>query len=175
VETFFGQIEPFSHLILSVGVSVNCMGDFKELDLHSLEAGLRNKVLWQLFVLQKAIPKLHKEGSVSFVTAMSARHSAPGASAPAAINGALEAMIPTLARELAPVRVNGVSPGLLNTPRWANLPEEERTALLDRFASSLPVGHVGEAKDAAACIAMLVNNTYISGSIIECDGGAHTL
>lgn len=175
VEKFFGQIEQFHHLVLSVGVSVNCMGNFQEIDLTLLEVGFRNKVLWQLSVLQKAIPKLHKEGSVTFVTAMSARHAAPGASAPGAINGALEAMIPTLARELGPIRINGVSPGLLNTPRWAKLPEEERTALLHNFATMLPVGYVGEAKDAAACISMLVSNRYITGSIIECDGGAHTL
>lgn len=175
VEKFFSQTDQFHHLVLSVGVSANCMGNFVELDLGSLEAAFRNKVLWQLAVLQKALPKLHTEGSATFVTAMSARHAAPGASAPGAINGALEAMIPTLARELGPIRINGVSPGVLNTPRWQNLPEAERTALLQKFSDMLPVGHVGEAKDAAACVAMLIGNRYITGSVVECDGGAHTI
>ena len=175
VVAYFSKAKQFHHLILSVGVSVNCMGNFKDVDLSLIAQGIQNKVIWQLIVLQAALPKMYDDGSVTFITAESARHAAPGASGPSAINGALEATIPTLARELGPIRVNGVSPGLIDTPRWHNLPEEQRNKLFNEFATSLPVGHIGDADDVATCIVMLTRNRYISGSIIECDGGAHTL
>jgi NAD(P)-dependent dehydrogenase (short-subunit alcohol dehydrogenase family) len=65
---------------------------------------------------QMGLTKLRENGSIVFITAASARTSIPGTAGLAAINGALEAVIPTLALELKPIRVNAVSPGVVKTP-----------------------------------------------------------
>ena len=88
-----------------------------------------------------------------------------------AINGALESMLGTLARELAPLRVNAVSPGVIDTAWWDKLPEAARTELFEQQARTLPVGRVGRPDDVAHAIRFLMENTFMTGSVIECDGG----
>jgi NAD(P)-dependent dehydrogenase (short-subunit alcohol dehydrogenase family) len=90
-----------------------------------------------------------RRGSLTFVTGISARKVNPGGGGFAALNGALEAMTPTLARELAPLRVNAVSPGLIRTRWYDLLPKDERRETYGQAAARLPVGRVGTPEDVA--------------------------
>jgi NAD(P)-dependent dehydrogenase (short-subunit alcohol dehydrogenase family) len=93
-------------------------------------------------------------------------------SALAAANGALHAMVGPLARELAPVRVNAVSPGFIDTPYWARaLDEEARRRTYAAMAAQVPVQRVGTPEDVAAAIVLCVDNGFVTGSVIDCDGG----
>ena len=94
-----------------------------------------------------------------------------GGSATAAVNGALEALVRTLAVELAPVRVNAVSPGIIATPTWDGMAAEDRTAMFDRLAGALPAGRVGAAEDIAAAIWLLLTNGFVTGIVLPVDGG----
>ena len=94
-----------------------------------------------------------------------------GGSATAAVNGALEALVRTLAVEFAPVRVNAVSPGIIATPTWDGMAEEDRTAMFDRLADALPAGRVGTAEDLAAAIWLLLTNGFVTGIVLPVDGG----
>jgi len=108
-----GQID---HLVLAVS-GAKGGGLFRELDLAQLRAGLEEKFFPHLQTLQAAaLPYLSGNGSVTFITAVSSRAKAPGTSGLGAVNGALELMVPVLARELQPLRVNAVSPGVIDTP-----------------------------------------------------------
>lgn len=150
-------------------------GHFQELDLLALRRGFEAKFWPHVQAVQAALPALRKGGSVTFLTSISARIANPGTSGLAAINGAIEAMVPVLARELAPTRVNAVSPGVVETPWWNAMPEEARRQFFDSHASELPVARVGQPDDVAQAVAYLVGNGYTTGSIIECDGGLHLL
>jgi NAD(P)-dependent dehydrogenase (short-subunit alcohol dehydrogenase family) len=110
-------------------------------------------------------------GSITFVTAISARNALPGTAGLAAINGALEAMIGSLARELKPSRVNAVSPGLVDTPWWDRVPPALKDDLFRQQVQTLPVGRVGRPQDVAHAIQFLIENGYVTGTVIECDGG----
>ena len=90
----------------------------------------------------------------------------------AAVNGALNAAAATLALELKPRRVNVVSPGIVDTPIWSHFPEAQRRDLLDSEAKKLPVGRIGRPEEVAKSILMLAENEFMTGSIIDCDGGA---
>ena len=81
-------------------------------------------------------------------------------------------MIPTLAVELRPLRVNAVSPGVIATPWWDRVPENFRNAFFAQSAASAPVGRIGHPEDVAQTIVFLIQNTFVTGSIIDCDGGA---
>jgi NAD(P)-dependent dehydrogenase (short-subunit alcohol dehydrogenase family) len=100
-----------------------------------------------------------------------ARTSFPGTSGLAAVNGALEAMIPTLALELKPIRVNAVSPGIIDTPWWDAWPKEQRKAAFAQIAASTPVGRIGQQEDIAQAILFLLENSFMTGTVVECDGG----
>ena len=85
------------------------------------------------------------DGSVTIITAASARAAFAGTAGLAAANGALEAMVAPLAVELAPLRVNAVSPGVIDTHWWNGMPDDQRRAYFDAMAAVTPVRRVGRA------------------------------
>jgi NAD(P)-dependent dehydrogenase (short-subunit alcohol dehydrogenase family) len=89
----------------------------------------------------------------------------------AAANGALDGIVPTLALELAPTRVNSVSPGTLRTSYWKGLPDEEQDKIFDRMAAALPAGRVGTAEDVAQAVLFLVTSSFVTGIVLPVDGG----
>jgi NAD(P)-dependent dehydrogenase (short-subunit alcohol dehydrogenase family) len=168
---FFEQVAPLHHLVLSISAGEGA-GPFRTLELSRLRAGFEGKFWACVAAMQAALPVLAPFGSITVVTAISARGARPGTAGLAAINGALEAMIKPLAAELAPLRVNAVSPGVIATPWWDRMPRQQREAVFTDAASNLPVGRVGQPEEAALAVAMLVMNGFMTGTVIECDGGA---
>lgn len=174
LDRFFARTGPIDHLALTLSGGEGS-GRFAELDLAALRRGFEAKFWPQLEAAQASLPVLRRGGSLTFVTAISARIANPGTSGLAAINGALESMIGTLARELAPLRVNAVSPGVINTAWWDRFPASVKTDLFRQQAETLPAGRVGEAQDVAHALQFLMENTFMTGSVIECDGGLRLL
>ena len=81
-------------------------------------------------------------------------------------------MVPVLARELAPLRVNALSPGLVETPVWDGMPAEARDAMFRQAAGSLPVGRIGTPADLGEAALFLMTNGYTTGVVLDVDGGA---
>jgi NAD(P)-dependent dehydrogenase (short-subunit alcohol dehydrogenase family) len=77
-----------------------------------------------------------------------------------------------LALELAPIRVNAVSPGTIDTPIRASMPEAARRDMLAKTAASLPVGRVGASEDIAQQILTFMTVGFATGSVVYIDGGA---
>ncbi|MEV0462140.1 SDR family oxidoreductase [Nocardia tengchongensis] len=170
VDAFFAQVGTIDHLVISVSGSAGS-GPFAELDLEQLAAGFDGKFWPQVRILKAALPHLDSRGSVTLVTAGSSRSAFPGTAGLAAINGALDAMVPPLAVELAPLRINAVSPGVVDTPWWDRVPEAQRTALFDGLVATTPVGRVGRPEDIARAIHMLATNGFITGVVLDANGG----
>jgi len=168
---FFAPETGYDHLVLTLG-GASGGGPFASLDLDDLAAGFDGKFWPHLRALQAALPRLREGGSITVISAVSARAAMPGTAGLAAINGALEAMIGPLAAELAPLRVNAVSPGAVDTPWWAGVPDEQRLALFDQYAAVLPVGRIGRPEDVADAVAFLAGNGNTTGTVLECAGGA---
>lgn len=169
-EAFFRALGPYEHLVLALSGGKG-RGAFKELDLDDLRGGFEGKFWAHLQVLKAGHGSLRTGGSVTFITAVSARMARHGTAGLAAINGALEAMVPTLALELAPTRVNAVSPGVVETPWWDRLPADQRAAVFAEVAGSTPVGRIGRAEDVADAVVFLMRNGFVTGNVLVCDGG----
>ena len=172
VNNFFERIGKFEHLVLSFSGGKGA-GSFKDLNINDIRSGMEGKFFGQLTVAQCALRNLEAGGSITFISAGSARVALPGTAGLAAINGAIEAIVPTLAKELAPTRVNAVSPGVIDTPWWDAMPKEAKDNIFRQTAERLPVRRVGRPEDVAQAIVFLVEDTFITGTIIEVDGGAH--
>ena len=174
LDSFFAGIGRFDHLAITLSGGEGA-GAFAGLGLAALRRGFEAKLWPHLETLQAALPYLAPGGSVTLVTAISARIANPGTAGLAAINGAIESMIGTLARELAPARVNAVSPGVIDTPWWDDKPAEFKQTVFETQAAILPAGRVGRPDDVAQIIDMLTANGFVTGTVIPCDGGLHLL
>src|SRR5258707_2104817 len=83
-----------------------------------------------------------------------------------AMNAALEALARGLALELAPVRVNAVSPGLIATPLWSAMPQDKRDAMFASEARRLPARRIGQADDIASAVLFVATNPFATGSTV---------
>jgi NAD(P)-dependent dehydrogenase (short-subunit alcohol dehydrogenase family) len=172
VAGFFADASTYDHLVLALSGSLGA-GPFATLDLGQLRVGFEAKFWAHLRIAQATLPRLREHASITFISAGSALAGFPGTAGLAAINGALEAMVRPLAVELAPLRVNAVSPGIVDTPWWDAAGAETRDAYFAEAAKVTPVGRVGHPEDVAHAIVATATNGFITGTVVEVTGGAH--
>ena len=122
-------------------------------------------------VAKYGIPKLAERGSLTLVTGVVPFKVMAGTATMAAINSAQIGLARTLALEVAPRRVNVVSPGITETSAWQKLPVEERETFLTGLAKQLPAGKVGSPADLAESVLFLMKNSYITGTVLHVEGG----
>ncbi len=145
-------------------------GPFKSVAMDDVRATMEGK-FWGAWRVARAA-EIRAGGSLTLVSGFLSIRPRPNSAIVGAANGAIESLTRSLALELAPVRVNCVSPGIIDTPIRAAMPEAARADMLGKIAASLPVGRVGVAGDIAQQIVMFMNNGFASGSIVYIDGGA---
>lgn len=167
VRPFFEEVGEVDHVVLP-GSSVQA-GSLKDLDVAMARASMESKFWGPYLAVRHA--QLAPSGSVTLFSGALSRRPASGFAALAAVNAAVEGLGRALALELAPVRVNVVSPGLIDTPAYSGMPEGARRAMLEGAASSLPVGRVGAPEDVADTVMWLMLNGYTTGASIDVDGG----
>lgn len=170
LEDFFARVGSVDHLVIAASGGVGA-GPFGTLPRDDLARGFDAKFWVQWQCAQAALPRLSPNGSMTFVIANSARTGNPGTSGLAAINGALAAMVLPLAHELGPIRVNAVSPGVIDTPWWDKHPEELKRRIFGQVAASTPLRRVGSQEEVADAIVFLAGNSYVTGVILDVDGG----
>ncbi len=173
LDAFFTVAGTVDHLVLAASPGAVGAGPIAALDEAALRQAFEGKVFAHIKAIQAALPRLRPDGSITIVTAASARAAFAGTTALAGANGALEAIVGPLAVELAPLRVNAVSPGVIDTHWWNALPEEQRQAYFAAVAAVSPVRRVGQPEDVAEAIVYLAGAGFVSGSVLECTGGSH--
>ncbi len=170
LRAFYAGFGPFDHLVLTLSGSKGA-GFLRDTSVADIREGFEAKFFPQLLAAKAALPTLARDGSITFVSAGSARSWLPGTAGLAAINGAIEAMVGPLARELKPLRVNAVSPGVIETSWWDTFPPEQRRQMLAGFAGMSLVGRNGQPEEVGDAIAYLVTNGFVTGTVLEIDGG----
>jgi NAD(P)-dependent dehydrogenase (short-subunit alcohol dehydrogenase family) len=166
----FAKIGKFDHLVLALG-SGKGVGPFASVSLADVKLGFEEKVYAHFATAQAALPFLSPTGSLTLVSGVSAETAAPGTAGIGAANAAVARLVPILAVELKPIRVNGVSPGVIDTPWWDGMPKEQKETLFEAYAAKTPVGRVGQPDDVAEAIAFLIANSFMTGHTLICDGG----
>ena len=172
VAALFTKLGHFDHLVLAFG-SNKGLGPFRTVDANSLRQGFNEKVVSQFACAQAAYEYLNPTGSIIFLSSVSGVSASPGAAGIGAVNAAIASLVPTLAKELQPLRINAVAPGVIDTPWWSWCPPEEKSSLFADFATKTPAGRIGTPEDIAHVILFLVMNSFITGQAILCDGGIH--
>lgn len=170
LQAFFTSQGNFDHLVIALG-STKGVGNFRDLSIDDLRTGFEEKYWPHLNTLKAALPYINAKGSITLITAITGSAKMPGTSGIGSINGALEIYVPILAKELKPLRINAVSPGIVDTPWWNFLSEEVRKKTFAGFAEQIAVGRIAQPEDIAQAILFLTDSEYITGEIIAMDGG----
>ena len=168
VVDLFHACGPIDHVVVSAAQLRT--GPFKTVAMDDVRATLEAK-LWGAWRCARAA-EIRPGGSLTLVSGFLSIRPRPNSAIVSAANGALESLTRALALELAPIRVNCVSPGIIDTPIRAAMPEAARKEMLDKTAAGLPVRRVGLGEDIAQQIVGFMTNGFMSGSIVYLDGGA---
>jgi NAD(P)-dependent dehydrogenase (short-subunit alcohol dehydrogenase family) len=164
----FAGLSRVDHVLISAGTLRN--GAIVNNDLATLRR-IVDERLWGLtYVVRHAAPRM-QQGSITFTSASLSSRPRPGTAMLTAMLSAVEALAPALALELAPVRVNAVTPGLIDTPLLHSAYGAERDTIVKNRAAILPGKRVGTADEVAQVILMLMTNDYVTGEVVHVDGG----
>jgi NAD(P)-dependent dehydrogenase (short-subunit alcohol dehydrogenase family) len=160
-----------------LNAGIGRMTPIEDVDEETFDDHFAVNVKGQFFTLQAVVPLLDKGASVIFNGALGATRGAPHHSVLSATKGALMALVPSLAVELAPrgIRVNAVVPSAIRTPAFdkLGLGAEELTAFADYVTGRIPLGRMGADEDVARLVGFLASPaaSFITGACVPVDGG----
>jgi NAD(P)-dependent dehydrogenase (short-subunit alcohol dehydrogenase family) len=166
----FARLGTFDHLVYTAGESLQ-LGDLKSTDLTAARAAFELRVFAAMGAVKHAAAGIRPGGSVTLTHGIAGARPMKGWTVAASICGAMEAFTRALAVELAPIRVNAVSPGFVRTPLWSNIAETQREDMYRDAGARLLVGRVGEADDIAQTYLYLMQNAFSTGQTVVVDGG----
>jgi len=167
LERFFEAQMNWDHVVVSAAQTR--VGSVRTLGLTDAKAAMESK-FWGAYRVAR-VAHINGGGSLTLVSGFLSERPSATAVLQGAINAALEALARGLALELAPVRVNAVSPGMIDTPMWDDLPSEKRTEVFETTAEQLPVRKIGRPEDIANAVLFLMTTAYATGSTVRVDGG----
>lgn len=165
----FAAQAPFDILISAATGGSRAFGPFTEMDMDGFQASF-DKLWGYANVVRYGAEHLSENGSIVLVSGTPARKPKPGQVALSAVGAAVEALTRCVAREIAPRRLNVVSPGLIDTPMVA-LEGAERVAHYAKLTASHAIARPGTADEVAEGILFMVRNDFVTGTTIDVDGG----
>lgn len=171
VAELFARIGGLDHIVSTAADIEGAYRLLPELDLKAAQRAVDSKLFGPLLLAKHGAPRLAVNGSMIFVSGIAAYRPAARGSVVAAVNAALEGLVRALAVELAPVRVNAVSPGWVDTTIWAQVAGDRKTEMLAAMAERLPVGRIGQPDDIADAIFFLIGNGFTTGTTLHVEGG----
>jgi NAD(P)-dependent dehydrogenase (short-subunit alcohol dehydrogenase family) len=151
--------------------SARARGHVADLDREAVRLAFDTKVIGSIMLAKCLASRMPEDGSFVFFSGSTAVKPAIGALAVAATNGAVDSVVRSLALELAPVRVNAVSPGVIDTGAWDGLGEQGKAQYFKDTAASNPARRIGTADDVAEAVLFALTSTFLTGVTLAIDGG----
>ena len=168
VQEILRELDRVDHVFISAGKWWG--GKVVEANVETLRSEVEERFWGPLYIVRNAAPKM-ANGSITFLTGQLASTPDVGSVVTAAIQAGVEVMAKGLALELAPVRVNAVAPGLIDTP----LIGEDRSEAAKWAEDKLPVRRMGVAEEVAQAVLLLMTNGFITGEVLHIDGGGRLI
>ncbi|MFI1562867.1 SDR family oxidoreductase [Streptomyces sp. NPDC020490] len=158
----------FDHLVSTAAMPAN--GPLADLELAAVQRAFAAKVIGPLLLAKHLAGQADAGGSFTFFSGVAAWRPAPERTVMATTNGALAFLVQALAVEIAPVRVNAVSPGIVDTGSWDGL-GADKEAFLRQVAERNPARRVGTPDDLVQAVLFAMTNPYVTGTVLHVDGG----
>lgn len=170
IQKFFTTLGDFDHLVFTAGDSLN-IGEIATADLEQAHRAFDLRYWAALAAVKYGSAHIRQGGSIVLTTGLAGQRPHQGWAFGASVTSAVEGLTRALAVELAPLRVNAVSPGVVRTSLWKNMTEQDRDAMYEHIGNKLLVGRVGEPEEIAHAYLYLMQEGYSTGQVIVVDGG----
>jgi NAD(P)-dependent dehydrogenase (short-subunit alcohol dehydrogenase family) len=170
VQQFFDGVGPFDHLVITAGDTLR-LSELSATDLSEARNAFELRFWGALAAVKYGAPQIRRGGSVVLTTGIAGERPQKSWTIAASVCGAIISLTRALAVELAPIRVNAVSPGIVRTNLWGSMNENEREQLFEALGQKLPAARVGEPGDIARAYLYLMEEGYSTGQTITVDGG----
>lgn len=165
------QVSELDHLIYTAGEPAD-QRPLRDLPLDEARRQFDVRFWGAVTAAKHAAARIRPGGSITLTSGTIAVRPTPGTALLAAGAGAVEGLTRGLAVDLAPVRVNAVRPGVIRTPMWDGIPEPQRTVVFAALTERMLTGALGEAEQIAATHLYLMENRFVTGTVLTVDGGA---
>lgn len=171
VRHMFDALGEFDHLVVTAAPDIGSWGDFMDENMSGARHYMENKFFGSWACARYATPHLRPGGSITFLTGGTAVRSKVGFAAATSALAAVEALSRSLAIELAPIRVNTIRPGFVDTEMWNILPAAEREEVRARVRTNYPARRVGTVEDIGRAALFVMTSPYVTGSVLDITGG----
>jgi NAD(P)-dependent dehydrogenase (short-subunit alcohol dehydrogenase family) len=158
------------HHVVSTA-SARARAPLADLDHEAVRLAFDTKVIGPMMLAKHLAPRMPPDGSFVFFSGAAAVKPAVGFLAVTGTNGAVDALIRALALELAPIRVNAVSPGTIDTGAWDGLGEQAKAEFFRDTAARNPARRIGTPDDVAQAVLFALTSTFLTGVSLGIDGG----
>jgi len=170
LERFFDELSaPVDHVLVTGPGPY--YAPLLELDIDKARRDIEAHLLLPVLVARKAVGKVRPGGTLLFMGGTGGRRTVPGFTLVSALTAAMPAMVRNLAREVAPIRVNLIAAGFVDTPLSASLLGDQLDARREHLRNTLPIQRVVGPADIAALAVHLMTNTALTGATYDIDGG----
>ena len=170
VGSLFDKIGEFNHLAITA--SPGSRSDFRTQSVAEAHGYMEGKFWGTYRAAWHAAQRINKAGSMIFLTGGYVVRPAPGSAVVTSAYGAVEGLTRALAIELAPIRINAIRPGMIDTPIWSYLSEADREKVYAEAARKAVVGRIGTPSDIGSAAVYLLTNGFITGTVLDVEGGA---
>lgn len=169
IAAFADRLGPIDHLVTTA--SARARGRLEDLDRADILRSLDTKVVGPLMLAKHFAPKIAEGGSFTLFSGVAAFKPAVGYLGVAITNGAADFLTRSLALELAPIRVNAISPGVIDTGIWDSLGEDGKEQYFSHFRTHNPARRIGTVQDIADAVMFAMTNPFLTGVTLRVDGG----
>jgi NAD(P)-dependent dehydrogenase (short-subunit alcohol dehydrogenase family) len=169
IAAFADRVGPVDHVVSTV--SARARGKLADLDREKLRLSFDTKVIGPAMLAKYLAPKMKEGGSIVLFSGVNAFKVNVGYLGVAITNGAVDFLTRSLAVELAPIRVNAISPGVIDTGAWDSLGEGGKRDYFAHVSDTNPTGRIGTVDDVADAVLFALTNTFLTGVTLKVDGG----
>ena len=169
VQALLKECAPYDILVSAATGGARAIGPLLEMDMDGFKASF-DKLWGYANVVRFGAEHLSDEGSIVLVSGAPARKARPGQVAIASVGGAVEALVRAATAEIAPKRINIVSPGVIDTP-MVPFQGDERAAFYAKTTAGNIIPRAGTADEVAQGIIFMIQNDFVTGTTIDVDGG----
>jgi NAD(P)-dependent dehydrogenase (short-subunit alcohol dehydrogenase family) len=164
-----GRVGAVDHIVSTA--SARARGRLADLDRDAIRLSFDTKVIGPLMLAKHFAPRMNEHGSIVIFSGVAAAKIAAGTMGVAITNGAAEVLARSLALELAPIRVNAISPGVIDTGAWDAFGAEGKANYFADISSRNPSQRIGTVDDIASGVLFALTNTFLTGATLHIDGG----